>query len=93
MAHECLTFCSHYLSGVETRFNRPSRNDDGIDSTSIDDVTFLHPVGRPLGMKKKQKLQLGKRGRVSRTKLDKKELMQAHRYVLSNYDAVAPFIE
>lgn len=91
LANECLTFCSQYLSGVETRFNRPSRNDD--DYTLEDDVTFLHPIGRPLGWKKQQKLQIGKRKRISRTKLDEKELMQAHRYVLSNCDAVAPFIE
>lgn len=76
---------------MEARFNRPSRNDD--DYTLEDDVTFLHPVGRPLGWKKKQKLQIGKRKRINRTKLDEKELMQAHRYVLSNCDAVAPFIE
>nr|XP_027186151.1 uncharacterized protein LOC101506602 [Cicer arietinum] len=80
LANECLTFCSQYLSGVETRFNRPNRNDDEVS-------------GRPLGIKKQQKLRLGKRKKVSRTKLDKKELAQAHRYVLSNCDAVAPFIE
>lgn len=80
MANECLTFCSQYLFGVETRFNRPNRNDDEVS-------------GRPLGIKKQQKLRLGKRKKVSRTKLDKKELAQAHRYVLSNCDAVAPFIE
>jgi len=89
-----LTYCSHYLYGVETRFNRPSRNDDdGDDSTLKDGATFLHPVGRPLGRKKQQKFQLGKRKRVKRAKFDEKELMQAHRYILSNCDAVAPFIE
>jgi hypothetical protein len=76
---------------VETRFSRPSRNDD--DSTFKDDAAFLHPVGRPLGRKKQQKFQLGKRKRVKRIKLDEKELMQAHRYILSNCDVVAPFIE
>lgn len=93
LSNESLTFCSQYISRVKTRFNRPNRNDEEIDSTLIDDVTFLHPVGRPLGRKRQQKLQLRKRKRVSRTKLDKKELTQAHRYVLYNYDAVAPFIE
>jgi hypothetical protein len=88
-----LTYCSHYLYGVETRFNRPSRNDDDDDSSLKDGATFLHPVGRPLGRKKQQKFQLGKRKRVKRAKLDEKELMQAHRYILSNCDAVAPFIE
>nr|XP_027190486.1 uncharacterized protein LOC113786665 [Cicer arietinum] len=80
LANECLTFCLQYLFGVETRFNRPNRNDDEV-------------YGRPLGIKKQQKLRLGKRKKVSRTKLDKKELAHAHRYVLSNCDAVAPFIE
>ena len=27
---EALTFCSRYFNDVETRFNRPDRNDDGI---------------------------------------------------------------
>ncbi|XP_004513620.1 uncharacterized protein [Cicer arietinum] len=67
-------------SFVQTRFSRPNRNDDEVS-------------GRPLGIKKQQKLRLGKRKKVSRTKLDKKELAHAHRYVLSNCDAVAPFIE
>ncbi|XP_073224761.1 uncharacterized protein [Cicer arietinum] len=58
-----------------------------------DNVSFLHPIGIPLGSKRQQKLQLGKRKRVSRTKLDNKELAQAHKYVLSNCDAGAPFIE
>ncbi|XP_027189374.1 uncharacterized protein [Cicer arietinum] len=40
-----------------------------------------------------QLVDFWKRKKVSRTKLDKKELAQAHRYVLSNCDAVAPFIE
>ena len=93
VANECLTFYSQYLSGVETRLNPPSRNDDQMDSTLKDNVTYLHPKGRPLGVKKKQKFQLGKRRRVSATKLDNKELTQAHRYVLSNCDVVSPYIE
>ncbi|GJV27457.1 hypothetical protein Tco_1383905 [Tanacetum coccineum] len=30
VAEEALTFCSRYLKDVETRFNRPGRNDDGL---------------------------------------------------------------
>ncbi|XP_004516086.1 uncharacterized protein [Cicer arietinum] len=48
------------------RFNRPRRNDDEIDSTLSDNVTFLHPIGRPLGGKRPQKLQIGKRKRIQR---------------------------
>ncbi|XP_057448678.1 uncharacterized protein LOC130740182 [Lotus japonicus] len=73
LANECLTFCSQYLSGVETRFSRPTRNDDEFDST-LDDGSFLHPMGRPLGRKRQQKFQLKKRKRVSRAKLEKKRV-------------------
>ena len=30
---EALTFCSRYFDDIETRFNRPDRNDDGIHRT------------------------------------------------------------
>ncbi|XP_042958085.1 uncharacterized protein LOC122293618 [Carya illinoinensis] len=33
---ECLTFCSIYLQDVETKFNRPDRNIDGVEEESID---------------------------------------------------------
>ena len=32
VVNEALTFCSMYLRGVETRFNRLERNDDRIES-------------------------------------------------------------
>lgn len=93
LANECLTFCSQYLSGVETRLTRPRRTDDEIDVSLINDGTFLHPIGRPLGLKRQQKFKVGKRKRVSRSKIDKLELSQAHRYVLFNHDVIASFIE
>ncbi|GJW64216.1 CACTA transposable element [Tanacetum coccineum] len=34
IAEEALTFCSHYLRNVPTKFNRPDRNDDGPPPTS-----------------------------------------------------------
>nr|GEZ82110.1 hypothetical protein [Tanacetum cinerariifolium]GEZ82139.1 hypothetical protein [Tanacetum cinerariifolium] len=47
---ESLTFCSWYLSGVETLFTRPIRNDDddGDNQNEIEILNFLHP-DRPLG--------------------------------------------
>ena len=30
---EALTFCSRYFDDIETRFNQPDRNDDGIHRT------------------------------------------------------------
>ncbi|XP_020111543.1 uncharacterized protein LOC109726394 isoform X2 [Ananas comosus] len=32
LVEECLIFCSRYLEGVETRFNRPVRNYDTVDA-------------------------------------------------------------
>ncbi|GJV39456.1 hypothetical protein Tco_1417896 [Tanacetum coccineum] len=33
ITEEALTFCSHYLKGVEIRFNRHKRNEDGLNRT------------------------------------------------------------
>ncbi|GKD65089.1 hypothetical protein Tco_1307197 [Tanacetum coccineum] len=33
VAEEALTFCSRYLKGVETRFNRRDRNEHGLNPT------------------------------------------------------------
>ncbi|GLT99571.1 hypothetical protein SLE2022_170030 [Rubroshorea leprosula] len=81
LAQECLTFCSRYLSGVETKFNQLMRNDDD------------HENGRPLGRKGKQGFQVKKRKRVARIELDDQTRTQAHRYVLFNSEEVAPFLK
>jgi hypothetical protein len=41
---ECLTFCSRYFDDVETRFNRPSRNQERDDSQGGDVKVFKHGV-------------------------------------------------
>nr|GEW33570.1 hypothetical protein [Tanacetum cinerariifolium] len=43
---ECLTFCSRYFEGVETLFNRPSRNDEHILDK---EMYILNMGGRKLG--------------------------------------------
>lgn len=48
IVNECLTFCSMYLRGVETRFNRPERNYDGDDLVDRTLSVFSQKV-RPLG--------------------------------------------
>ena len=88
LAQESLTFCSRYLSGVETIFTRPIRNDDEGDQNEIEEGNKLCP-GRPLGPKKR----LGKRKRSSYIEYDEKSLKQAHRYVLFNVESVSPFRE
>ncbi|XP_029126263.1 uncharacterized protein LOC114915562 [Cajanus cajan] len=60
LAHECLLFCSQYLSGVETAFNRPRRNGDGIDSFFMENTSLVHK-GRPLGRKSKVGFNIKKR--------------------------------
>ncbi|KAL5559557.1 hypothetical protein UlMin_035768 [Ulmus minor] len=44
---EALTFCSRYFDDVETRFNRPDRNDDGIHPTR--QLSVFESQCKPLG--------------------------------------------
>nr|GMC53138.1 uncharacterized protein LOC109169448 [Ipomoea batatas] len=78
VANECLTFLSLYLNGVETRFNKPDRNNDRQethDGLSI----FSHKV-RPFGGWKYEKLT-------------KEELNKIEWFVLSNCDEVESYID
>ena len=36
-----LTFCSRYFDDVETRFNRPGRNDDSIHLTLANSIVSM----------------------------------------------------
>ncbi|XP_057249247.1 uncharacterized protein LOC125496052 isoform X2 [Beta vulgaris subsp. vulgaris] len=67
---ETITFCSRYLESVETMFNRPKRNDDGVPHIN----NYLYNSGCRV---------IGKRENV---RLDDKSLKQAHRYVLLHSD-------
>ena len=78
---ECLTFCSRYFHGIETRFNRVERNWDGDHLQPYEGLPIFSPIGRAIG-----------RGYVSR-QLSQEEWMQAHLYVLKNCDEVLPYIE
>ncbi|CAN1820113.1 hypothetical protein LINPERHAP1_LOCUS28970 [Linum perenne] len=82
-AEECLTFCSRYLKGVETRFNRTPRNEDntyGTDFVNQEVDSFFQHSGRPIG---KGELVV----------MDNESLAKAHQYVLANCPLVTPFIE
>ena len=46
IANECLTVCSRYLEGVETKFNRPLRNPD--PSTNIQTNYLFKRVGQAI---------------------------------------------
>ena len=80
IADECITHCSRYFEGVETRFNRPRRNDDTVELTPTQDAPLHVTFGRPMG-------------KIENVILDETTLMQAHRYVLYNCDLVTPFLE
>lgn len=92
MARESLTFCSRYLSGVETLFTRPIRNDDDDNQNEIEESNLLRP-GRPLGQHMHSHISSRKRKRFPKSKIDDKSLKQAHRYVLFNVNSIAPFRE
>ncbi|CAN1185414.1 hypothetical protein LINPERPRIM_LOCUS38997 [Linum perenne] len=53
LAEECLTFCSRYLKGVDTRLNRTPRNEDnntyGVDFVNQEVHPFFQQLGRPIG--------------------------------------------
>ncbi|CAH9077476.1 unnamed protein product [Cuscuta epithymum] len=92
LAMESLTFVSRYLSGVETLFTRPVRNDDEGEQNEIEELNSLCP-GRPLRKSRDCNVSFRKRKRVSRSVLDEKLQIQAHLYVLFNVESVMPFRE
>jgi hypothetical protein len=78
--YESLTFCSQYLNGCETRFTRQARNGDPIENESSNTTPFFRSNGKALSGK-------------CTTSLDYKTWLQAHRYVLSNYDKIEPYLK
>ncbi|XP_050225594.2 uncharacterized protein LOC126675059 [Mercurialis annua] len=81
LANECLTFCSRYLVGVDTKHNRVPRNYDGDYSPSEEvGLEIFKEAGRALGKANHHRLTLS-------------EAAQCHSYVLYNCDEVLPFIE
>ncbi|XP_077251807.1 uncharacterized protein LOC143891036 [Tasmannia lanceolata] len=79
LAEECLTFCSRYLEGVQSKLNRPVRNDEDAHVEMEEGFSIFSLAGRPLG-------------EVKSCPLDQTTIEQAHRYVLFNCPAVIPFI-
>ncbi|GJR90026.1 hypothetical protein Tco_0214037 [Tanacetum coccineum] len=55
VAEEALTFCSCYLKDVETRFNRPGRNDDGLPEQP-DKFQVFQSVCKPTGRMKETRM-------------------------------------
>ncbi|XP_059635684.1 uncharacterized protein LOC132277860 [Cornus florida] len=78
--NECLTFCSKFLGGIETRFNREERNNEGDCNNNWTTISDLKQVVRPLGA---QSLEI----------LSRKDMEMARLYVLQNSGVVESYEE
>ncbi|KAL3618846.1 hypothetical protein CASFOL_037294 [Castilleja foliolosa] len=76
IAKECLTFCSMYLKGIETRFNRDDRNND-IEFN--DSLSIFEQKCRPVGA-------------TTLVNLSPEDFKSITWFVLQNCDEVVPFI-
>ncbi|XP_060182468.1 uncharacterized protein LOC132612162 [Lycium barbarum] len=77
---ECLTFCSMYLTGIETRFNREDRNDDGSSKKDKPILDIFSKSARPFGD--------GDYDAIPRKDLD-----MARWYVLNNCEEAESFLQ
>nr|XP_028960704.1 uncharacterized protein LOC103435145 [Malus domestica] len=78
LVDECLSFCSMYLRGVESRRNRRGRNEDGIGRGVSGGLSIFDSKGCYMGS-------------GEHVELDLNTLDQCHRYILNNCDEVNPF--
>ncbi|KAL3629880.1 hypothetical protein CASFOL_026192 [Castilleja foliolosa] len=77
IAKECLTFCSMYLKGIETRFNREDRNND----VELDDsLPVFSQKCRPVGS-------------TTYMNLSVEELKALTWFVFQNCEEVEPFLK
>ena len=74
---ECLTFCSIYLSEIESRFNREDLNDDGSSKTDEHVLDIFSDNVRPF--------------KRVHDALPKKDFDMVRWYVLNNCEEVEPF--
>ncbi|XP_020082200.1 uncharacterized protein LOC109705831 isoform X1 [Ananas comosus] len=80
IANECMTFCSRYLHGMDTKFNRHERNYDCRDIKAHKGLFIFCQPGRAIGA-------------GTTRDLDTNEFKQAHIYVLKNCPEVQPFLD
>ncbi|KAL3360808.1 hypothetical protein AABB24_013989 [Solanum stoloniferum] len=78
MARENLTFGSIYLKNISTKFNKPTRNDDGFESNG--EMSIFKKSGQT-------------KGASDGIRLPHDEFNQACMYVLQNCEEVSPFME
>lgn len=78
IANEALTFCSLYLRDVESAFNRPERNNDGVESNANISVFA-------------QKVRLT--GGSELVEYSKEQMEVIYWYILDNCDEIESFRE
>ncbi|XP_077242415.1 uncharacterized protein LOC143882921 [Tasmannia lanceolata] len=71
LVEECLIFCLRYLKGVESKLNRPPRNDEDGPCEIKEEFSMFSSTGRHIGDTKT-------------CTLDRITIEQAHQYVLFN---------
>ncbi|XP_060969773.1 uncharacterized protein LOC133036997 [Cannabis sativa] len=79
VVNEALTFCSMYFREVETRFNRPDRNNDIVQNMPTRQFSVFKHVGRPIGMRTVDTLPMQSK-------------RKAEWYILNNCTEVEPYI-
>lgn len=78
--NECLTFCSMYLQGIETRFNREERNSEGNTGGESNGMEVFRPIVRPSS-------------NAVPCDMSPEDFRKAEFYVLNNTEEVIPFLE
>ncbi|XP_060959175.1 uncharacterized protein LOC133030449 [Cannabis sativa] len=80
IVNEALTFCSMYFRDIETRFNRPDRNQDGVVKQSYNQLSVFKHVGRAFGKQEVIVLKPTKR-------------KKAEWYILNNCPEIRKYID
>ncbi|KAK2633810.1 hypothetical protein Ddye_028602 [Dipteronia dyeriana] len=81
IVNDLLTFCSMYLRGIETKFNRDERNDDGSRSSqNAERMSIFSQKVRPFGA-------------THFIQYSQQDINSAHWYVLNNCEELKPYID
>ena len=76
---EALNFCSMYLHGIETRFNRPDRNPEHLGIRKQSTLSVFNVPTRPFG-------------RQTSITLTEDQRNQVHWYILNNCPELEPYL-
>ena len=79
IVNEALTFCSMYLAGIETKFNRPNRNWVEDEDSNVKKISVFETRCRPIG-------------KMTPITLDNHLRDKAEWYILHNCSEIQQFI-